>query len=204
MSDTNYTHPAAPAAPDVPQPTPPTVQQHGRRSATFWGILLIIMGAAFLAAQFAPAVSWWMLWPLVIVVAGAAQMVTPEHDGSWTVARVFEGLGTMAFGAVLLGNTTGYVAWSVWIAFISFWPVLLIALGVTIIGRGAGLAWLRICARLLVLATLGLAVYFSLTSASFGVVDRGSAVLSIPGAGPNGSTLNITIEPGDVPTIRTW
>jgi hypothetical protein len=201
MTDTSCTYPAAPP---VPSSTPAVPDRHVRRSATFWGIMLIVLGAAFLLAQFVPAVSWWMLWPLVIVVAGVAQMVSPERDGSWTVDRVFEGLGTVVLGAVLLGNTTGYVEWTVWLTFLSFWPVLLIALGVTIVGRGVGQTWLRICARLLVLATLGLAVYLSLTGAALGVVDRGGAVISIPGAGAGGQTLNITIEPGDVPSIRTW
>jgi hypothetical protein len=93
----------------------------------------------------------------------------------------------------------------VWWTFLSLWPVLLIALGVSVIGRGLGAPWLRIVARLVVWATLALAVYLSLTGAALGLINRDAVVVSIPGVGVNGSTVNITVEPGDsVPSIRTW
>ena len=41
--------------------------------------------------------------------------------------RVFEGLGTVIFGLVLLGNTTGYISWSVWWIVVTLWPALVIA-----------------------------------------------------------------------------
>jgi hypothetical protein len=167
--------------------------------------MLIVLGAAFLAAQFLPTVSWWMLWPLIVIVSGVAHSLSPGYDGRWTVSRVFEGLGTVVLGAVLLGNTSGYVSWTVWLTFLTLWPVLLIALGASIIGRGVGMPWLRIAARLLVCATLAVAVYASLTGATLGLINRDATVVAVPGAGVNGQTLNITIDQGDgVPTIRTW
>jgi hypothetical protein len=203
MSDTSYTFPSPPPVPPVGE----QFQRHARRGATFWGVMLIVLGAAFLIAQFVPFLSWWMLWPLVVIVAGVAQAVTPNRDGMWTVSRVLGGLGTVLIGAVLLGNTTGYVSWTVWLTFISLWPVLLIALGISIIGSGVGLTWMRIAARLLVWSTLVLAVYVSLTGAALGVVNREVTVVSIPGVGANGAAMSISIEPGPdygIPSIRTW
>jgi hypothetical protein len=203
MSDSSYTYPSPPAVPDAA----PQFQHDVRRSATFWGLMLIVLGTAFLAAQFVPTVSWWMLWPLVVIVSGVAHAVSTGRDDTRTMSRVFEGLGTVLVGAVLLGNTTGYVAWTVWLTFISLWPVLLIALGISIIGRGLGMPWLRIASRLLVWSTLAAAVYVSLTGVSMGLINREPRVLSIPGVGANGTTVNISIEPEPdhgIPAIRTW
>ncbi len=200
MTDTSYSYPSAPAVP--PAATQPA--GHRRKSAVFWGVMLIVLGAAFLAAQFVPSVSWWMLWPLVVISAGIAHMVLPGGDDVWTASRFFEGMGTVLVGAVLLGNTTGFVSWTVWVTFLSLWPVLLIALGVSVIGRAVGLPWLRIASRILVWVTLVLAVYVSLTGAALGWANPEGAVVRIPGAGANGQTLTITIEPGSVPSIRTF
>lgn len=204
MTDHSSTYPSAPPVPPS-APAAPSFDRHRRQSATFWGVMLIVLGAALMAAQFVPSVSWWMLWPLLIVVGGIAQAVTPEFGGGWTVSRVFEGLGTIAIGLVLLGNTTGVVAWTVWLTFLSMWPVLLIALGISIIGKGVGAQWLRVASRLLVWATLALAVYLSLTGSVIGPIGSEGLVLKVPAVGANGQTLNITIETdGNVPTIQTW
>jgi hypothetical protein len=200
MTDTSYSYPSAPAVP--PAATQPA--GHRRKSAVFWGVMLIVLGAAFLAAQFVPSVSWWMLWPLAVISAGIAHMVLPGGDDVWAASRFFEGMGTVLVGAVLLGNTTGFVSWTVWVTFLSLWPLLLIALGISVIGRGVGLQWLRTASRILVWATLVLAVYVSLTGAALGWANPDGAVVRIPGAGANGRTLTITIEPGSVPSIRTF
>ena len=200
MTDTSYSYPSAPAVP----PANTQSNHRQRKSAVFWGIMLIVLGAAFLAAQFVPSVSWWMLWPLIVIAAGIAHMVLPDGDDAWTVSRLFEGMGTVLVGAVLLGNTTGYVSWAVWVTFVSLWPVLLIALGISVIGRGVGLPWMRIASRILVWATLVLAVYVSLTGAALGWANPDGAVVRIPGVGANGQTLTITIEPGSAPSIRTF
>ena len=76
MTDSNYSYPSAPPVPPA-APAVPSFDQHQRQSATFWGVMLIVLGAALMAAQFVPSVSWWMLWPLLIVVGGIAQAVTP-------------------------------------------------------------------------------------------------------------------------------
>ncbi len=47
--------------------------------------------------------------------------------------RLVAGLVVVVVGALLLMNTTGYLPWTVWDAVLSFWPLLVIGLGVQII-----------------------------------------------------------------------
>jgi len=57
-------------------------------------------------------------------------------------------------GVVLLANTLGYVGWSVWFSVFSLWPLLVIAWGLELLGRGTGLRWLGILGAVVVLAGL--------------------------------------------------
>ena len=151
-------NPWAPSAP--PAPAGPSRRRHSGVTA---GIILIAIGIVFLGGQVIPGVAWWNLWPLLVVLMGVIQMFTPDHRDSWTPYRVLDGLGTVIVGAVLLGNTLGLVSWSVWWAFIMLWPVLLIALGISVLGRGLHQMWLRGAATVLVWAALAYAVAISLT-----------------------------------------
>ena len=118
------------------------------------GVVLIVLGAAFLAAQFVPGIRWWTLWPLGIVVLGLVQVVTPGHAQGWGIERVADGMGTMLFGLLLLGNTTGYVSWSVWLTLLSLWPVLLISGGIALLGTASGQEWLRALASIPIWITI--------------------------------------------------
>jgi hypothetical protein len=50
--------------------------------------------------------------------------------------KAVEGLTLVAVGLIFLGNTTGALPWSVWISIFSLWPLLLVAAGVDLIGKG--------------------------------------------------------------------
>ena len=169
MSDQNTQNqyggqpPQSPGSSWAPAPPTPPASRHPRRSGITAGVILIAIGAVFLAGQLIPGVAWWNLWPLLVVLAGVIQMFTPDHRDSWTAYRLLDGFGTVLVGVVLLGNTLGVVSWSVWWAFIALWPLLLIALGISVLGRGLHQMWLRGAATLLVWATLALAVAASLT-----------------------------------------
>lgn len=197
MSETNQTYPepqTAPAAPPVPPTTPPHAPaapaippgDRGRRHphGLGFGIVLVVLGVALLAAQFIPGVSWGELWPLIIVALGVGQMVTPGWGDERGVMRVFDGFGTVLIGLVFLGNTLGYIEWSVWFVLLTLWPVLLIALGISIIGKGIGQQWLRAVAPVVIWAALALAVASSLTP---------KAPITLPET--------ITIQPTTVPFI---
>lgn len=73
--------------------------------------------------------------------------------------RAAEGLTIIAVGLILLGNTFGVVPWGVWWNILSLWPLLIIAAGVDIIGRGAKNSWLRVISSLLVVAGLAYGVF---------------------------------------------
>ena len=167
--------PATPAGDDRPRKT-------GRGVGL--GIVLIALGAAMLWAQFLPGVEWMQLWPLIIVAVGLGQMVTPGWGDERGIMRVMDGFGTVLIGLVFLGNTLGYIAWSVWFVLLTLWPVLLIAAGISIIGKGIGQQWLRALAPLVIWAALALAVASSLTA---------KAPVTVP--------QTITIQPTTVPFI---
>ena len=152
--------PRAPAAPLVP----PSRSPYPRRGGVGLGVILIALGVAMFARPVLPDVSWSQLWPLIIVVIGVGQMVTPGWDDERGVMRLFDGLGTVLIGLVLLGNTLGYVEWSVWFVLLTLWPVLLIALGISIVGRGVGQRWISAVGPMVIWVALTLAVASSLTA----------------------------------------
>jgi hypothetical protein len=203
---------ATAVAPPPPPTTPPGAvatgeaperRREGSGRAPLWiGLILVIFGIAVLAGQTLPGVSVWMLWPLIIIVAGAVQAVTPGRHG-WNVNRLFDGLVTIAFGLVLLGNTTGIIGWSVWWRFIWLWPVLLIAAGIGIIGRAIGQRWIGMIGSILVILALGYAAattYAGAPTFSIGVPSTGAHTLSYsaPVLGATGATLELDAGAGDV------
>ena len=177
-----------------------------RGGGVFLGVMLVVLGAVVLVSQFVPGISapWWALWPLIIIVAGVVQVFTPGSSG-WGVDRVLDGLGTVIFGLILLGNTTGYVAWSVWWVVITLWPALVIALGLTILAKGLGQGWLRIVATLVVWITLAYAVALSWTGTGPVVLSRpwvssGGQPFSYsePDRGITDASLRLTGGAGDI------
>ena len=203
MTDENGT--VSPQEEPKPSGTAP-VPAGARSGGVFLGVMLVVLGAAILVSQFVPGIAapWWALWPLIIIVAGVVQVFTPGSSG-WGVDRVFEGLGTVIFGLILLGNTIGYIAWSVWWVVITLWPALVIALGLTILAKGLGLGWLRIIATLVVWITLAYAVALSWTGSGAVVLGRpwiSSAApafsYSEPGRGITDASLRLTGGAGDI------
>lgn len=141
-----------PQPPDTPMPPAPR-----RRSGARAGVILIVVGAAFLVAQLVPGLSWWSLWPLVIVVAGIIQAVTPGDSG-WDVNRLFDGLVTVSFGLVFLAVTTGYVSFDVFWSILRLWPVFLIALGFDLLGKALHRSWVRAIGSVVLIGALAWAV----------------------------------------------
>ncbi|MDA3936580.1 MAG: DUF5668 domain-containing protein [Actinomycetota bacterium] len=81
--------------------------------------------------------------------------------------KAVEGLTLVAVGLIFLGNTTGALPWSVWISIFSLWPLLLVAAGVDLIGKGLDNTWLRVLSSLVVLAGLVFGALF-MTPGSWG------------------------------------
>lgn len=73
--------------------------------------------------------------------------------------RILDGLVVIAFGVVLLGNTTGVLPWSVWWSILMLWPLLLVAAGIDVIGRSLDNSWLRLLSALIVLGGIAYGVF---------------------------------------------
>ena len=150
-----------PGAPWQPAPSSEKPASFGgvpafvRRSgaAVWWGIVLIVVGLLFLVTQFAPGVHLWRYWPLIIVALGVRAMFGPG-PGPWSVRYLAEGLSTVALGLVLLGQMLGYLGWDVWLNILRLWPLLLVALGLEVMGRGLRTEWLRALGSLVIVAGL--------------------------------------------------
>lgn len=124
------------------------------RGGAQFGVFLIVAGVVLLAAQFTPGLAWPVMWPLIFVVIGLTQMVVPGHLGIWAPWQLIEGIGTVLFGLVLLGNTTGMIEWTMWLTFISLWPAMLIAAGFGLLGQATTQSWLRVLGTLVMWAVL--------------------------------------------------
>jgi hypothetical protein len=150
--------PATSAAPAPSAPSGDSPRDGGwRQGGIFFGGILVLVG---LLALFGGVTSFFdvlRLWPLLIVFGGVMEMVSPKREV--LVKRLAEGLGTIAFGVVLLGNSLGYIPWTVWFTLATLWPVLLVALGIELVGKGLHANWLRACSNLLLIVALGYGVF---------------------------------------------
>lgn len=161
-------------APPPPPPFPPTTATAApppppekRSAGVKAGIALIVIGAVLLLAQFVPGVSWWQLWPLIIVVAGIVQAVTPGSDG-WDVNRLFEGIVTIAIGLVFLAIVTGLLSWQIWAVLFTLWPVLLVSFGLELLGKAMKAPWIKAIGSVAVLLAIAYAVAVSWVGADAG------------------------------------
>jgi len=160
---TGVTPPPAPPVPPIPTTDS---HRHHRRGGIGLGIILIALGLIFLIGQFVPGMAWWQMWPLFVILLGGIQIVTPDPRDGWGLSRVMDGVGTVLVGFVLLGNTTGYVSWGVWLVLLSLWPVLLIAFGLAIVGRALNQSWIRALSPIVIWIALGYATAVALTGQS--------------------------------------
>lgn len=169
------------------KPTVAQVQSGVRRSGTTVGVILVVVGAAMLTSRWVPWFDVVRLWPLLIVIGGVVQILHGHGDPA--IKRAAEGAGSIAVGLVLLGNTFGYLPWGVWITIVSLWPLLLVALGVELLGRGLGLPWVRALSNVVLIAGL---LYGAFVLAP-GTVGLG---VNIPGLSRSGSAY-ATAKPHD-------
>jgi len=100
----------------------------------FFPLLLIVLGTVFLLTEFnlvEPWRAWAFFWPFILVFFGIRLLATQ---------RVWLGVVAVAFGVALAGNPLNL--WDFNIG--RFWPLLLIALGISMLARPGRLgAWRR-------------------------------------------------------------
>ena len=108
-----------------------------RRS--LWGVVFILVGLAFLFDQMGMlhlgrwAMDWWRWWPLLVVVIGVANMLTPLRP-----KHVSNGLFMVLLGVWL------FICQSEWHGFTyrTAWPLLIIGMGISVVfGAGVEHLW---------------------------------------------------------------
>lgn len=159
MTDTTTMPPQPPPTPPagVQAPPPPPPPRRPGGGAVTWGIVLIVVGVLLLFGRFIPMGNIFAFWPMIIIIAGVIQAVTPGKEG-WSVAKLFDGLVTVAFGLVFLAIMMGIVGWSVWGRIIVFWPVLVISIGLEILGKALHSSWPKVLGSIAIIAALGYSV----------------------------------------------
>lgn len=123
-----------------------------RHGGVIVGVVLIVLGALMLVGRYAPWGYIIRLWPLIIVVGGVVEMFRPGSEP--VIKRVASGIGTVVTGSVLLLNSLGVVPWSVWLNMLALWPLLLVALGIELLGKGLKLDWVRALSNVLLILGL--------------------------------------------------
>ena len=145
---------APPGQTPGPPAEPPRSSGIGRRAGiVWWGIFLVVIGGLLLLNQFVPRVDLWRYWPLIIVALGIRGMFPSATEG-WSLKRAAEGLMGVVIGLILLGQMLGILGWGVWLNIFRLWPLLLIALGLEIIGKGMRSDAVRMLGSLVVIAGL--------------------------------------------------
>lgn len=160
-------------------PAPGQTASGVRHGGTVVGVVLVVLGIVMLFGRYVPWSDVLRLWPLLIVIGGTVQIFRPNNEQP--LKRVAEGVGSIVVGLVLLGNTFGYLPWTVWVTMLSLWPLLLVALGIELLGKGLGLVWVRALSNVvLILGLLYGAFVLQPGTVGFGWAVPGVRVTGVP------------------------
>ncbi|HEX9093205.1 MAG TPA: hypothetical protein VF902_04405 [Coriobacteriia bacterium] len=146
-SGSGWQAPTSTPPPEVPSSV--TEKPPVRGGAVTFGVLLIVLGVAVTAGRWIPGLNLVNAWPLIVMVLGAARVLRSRD-----AYGVLDGLTTVLIGGILLMNTTGRLAWGVWVSIASLWPLLLVAAGIAIVGKAVTQSWLRVVAQLVIIGGL--------------------------------------------------
>ena len=167
-------------------PDDPNWAHGARRGGVAFGLVLIAVGVVLLVGRYFPWFDLVRLWPLIVVAAGVVQVA--RSNGQPIVKRIAEGAGTIAVGLVLLGNTFGFISWAVWVTMLALWPVLIVALGIELLGRGLHLNWVRALSNVLLILALFYGVFVlgpNWTGSAFGVFGSAGASTTYQDSAPH-------------------
>lgn len=123
------------------------------------GLVLISLGAILLIDNIFPGLGFGKLWPVVIIAWGFAVLISGLFP-PFSSSRLFSGALIGTIGIILIYNTLAIVPFSFWLDLIALWPVLLIAIGFSILG---GVTQSRVIAAIpsiIVILTLILALVY--------------------------------------------
>lgn len=175
-------------APLPPPAASTTPQSRGPRPTLWVGVALVILGALLLVSQFTPGMEFWRWWPLVLVGLGIRQMFGRRHE-RWSVRFLGDGLTTIAFGLVLLGQMLGALRWDVWFNILRLWPVLFVSLGLEIIGKAIRAEWLRFLGSVVIVAALAYGALALTPSVGWPPVTRASGGMAFEHVEPHSASV---------------
>ncbi|NTW28480.1 MAG: hypothetical protein HGA39_03850 [Coriobacteriia bacterium] len=178
-------------------PTPSNPKRNGISA----GVILILIGVMFLVGQLVPGLAWWTLWPVVFIAIGLVRIFSPARFGTWRYEPIFDGIGSVLFGLVLLGNTTGYISWGIWWTLLLLWPVLIVSVGIRLLAKGLDQGWLRVIAHVVIWIALGYAVSTAWAGTSGlntwpALVRSGGEAFSFSDTGTSVKTATLNLQGG--------
>ena len=142
-----------------------------KRGAIWLGVVLVILGALLLLDRsivLFPELrsvfgdfSLWRFWPVLVIIGGIATAFFPGKDPAnprvWkpmTIGQFFDGMSLAVVGLVLLGCSLGFVSWFMWLAALSYWPILLVTGGLSILSGALRTDWFKALGSVIFMVTL--------------------------------------------------
>lgn len=97
-----------------------------------FGLLLIVAGVFFLLDNLglADAARYVQYWPAALIVVGLAKVLQARSVAGWLA-----GIGWTIAGLWILGWNQGWIHTSFWRALRTYWPVLLMLVGLSVVWR---------------------------------------------------------------------
>lgn len=112
------------------------------------GGLVVFAVVSAIVASAVDEVSWWMCWPLLLVIFGITRMVVPAHAG-WRMNGFTVGVVLFSVGLVMLPMSLGIIAWrTAGVMLARLWPVLLVSVVLFAAGGAARAPMLKLAGAL--------------------------------------------------------
>ncbi len=92
------------------------------------GVILVVLGAIFLANNFLPRLGFTRLWPLIVLAVGVSAFYLAARRNDETLQgnnRIY----IISIGIVLFANYNLGLGWGIWLFIWQFWPVVLVLFG---------------------------------------------------------------------------
>ena len=108
------------------------------RLAVAAGLMVLFLAVSMNVSPLLPGTSWWQFWPLASLMAGLCLIIIPirtKREVLWHVA----GIVLTSVSASVLPMSLGVMSWNtVGCAFWAFWPLLLGAIVLCVVGLRYG------------------------------------------------------------------
>ncbi len=111
-----------------------SIRGRGRRDGVFPTVFFLTLGVFFVLRNYNFIEYWYLdeFWPIFLIAPGLAMLATVFFvPGEWRL--LIPGLALVIFGGLLIADELNYLQiYRLW----DYWPVILIAIGVSIFFKG--------------------------------------------------------------------